>query len=205
MKRLAIILALLSFATAAGAQAPSPDGLTQSMAISEEVSWSGFSSSMNLTGEPLSRATLPSSAALPEAPKSETVKADPPVYTYRKQEKPVRLGETHRFFDKRNTWLTVATFGVQTMDAVSTRYTLDHFSNVKEGSPIARPFENQGWPGTLAFHYGINAGGTLLFQYMAHRSGHHTLERWMPVITIGQSLQGSIMNFRAQSYGVPKK
>jgi hypothetical protein len=217
MKRLAIILALLALATAAGAQTLtsnetskdtfllaglSPDGLSGA-----DLFWTSFSSGMNLPGEPLSRLTLPAGSALLEAPKAELAKLEPaaPAYTYREQKKPALAGETHRFFDRRNAWLAVATVGVQTMDAVSTRYTLDHYINVKEGSPVARPFENAGWPGTLAFHYGINAGGTLLFQYMAHRSGHHRLERWLPVITIGQSLQGSLMNFKAQAAGVPKK
>jgi hypothetical protein len=160
--------------------------------------------------EALPRIALPDSPSVSEAARAAAARVEsealnPTPFTYRENKRVRPQSEQHAFFDKRNVWLAVATVGGQTLDAFTTRYTLDHYRNVKEGSPVARPFENQGWAGTIGFHYGINAGGTLLFQYLAHRRGHHKLERWIPVITFGQSLQGSLMNFRAQSQAIPKR
>ena len=164
----------------------SPEALPR-VALSEAVisGVPGRAMLLTLTGESVSSAATP--------------------YTYRDNKPAKRRSEEHAFFDKRNAWLTLGSVGVQSLDAFTTRYTLDHYSNVKEGSPVARPFENQGWAGTIGFHYGINAGGTLLFQYLAHRRGHHKLERWIPLFTISQSVHGSLMNFRTQAEAIRRK
>ena len=32
--------------------------------------------------------------------------------------------------------------------------------------------------------YVIGAGGTILASYLLHRTGHHRLERWVPIVTM---------------------
>ncbi len=204
------VFVLAGLFTAAGTPCFAQETADAISSTAADASAQRVSSRLMPSPEALSRIALPDAPSATEAAPAEIAKtvaeAPAPVpFTYRPSKGVRNLGEQHAFFDKRNTWLTVASVGAQSLDAFTTRYTLDHYSNVKEGSPVARPFENQGWAGTIAFHYGINAGGTLLAQYLAHRSGHHKLERWLPVITIGQSVQGSIMNFRAQAQGIPRK
>ena len=98
----------------------------------------------------------------------------------------VELGEflKHKFWDKKNIAIHGANFAMQTADAFSTRHVLDRH-NGRERNPWARQFVRHGWAGQAAYSWGLSVGGTVLTSYFLHRSGHHRLERILPMIEIG--------------------
>src|SRR5207237_7861379 len=83
----------------------------------------------------------------------------------------------HRFWDNANRTLFISAVVNQTYDAATTRYVLDTLHASYEQNPFARPFEDQGTAGTVAFHYGVMTAGPLMVSYWLHRKRHHSLER----------------------------
>jgi hypothetical protein len=83
----------------------------------------------------------------------------------------------HRFFDLKNS-LALSSFAVGLAgDALSTQKGLDR--GHREINPIARPFVNSR-AGTIVYSAGsfsLLAGG----MYLAHKTGHHKLERIVPL------------------------
>jgi hypothetical protein len=116
----------------------------------------------------------------------------------------------HKFWDARNKSFFVANAAAQTFDMVTTRRSLDNQtkcvpSGIRDGlpytycyypggihyreiNPISRPFEYQGWPGSIAYHYGISLAGNALLSYWAHKAGHHNMERWLQVTPAASSV-----------------
>ena len=90
----------------------------------------------------------------------------------------------HKFWDKGNIAIHSANFAMQTADAFTTRHVLDRHQGV-ERNPWARQFVTHGWAGQAAYSWGMSVGGTILTSYLMHRTGHHKLERMLPVIEIG--------------------
>lgn len=113
------------------------------------------------------------------------------------QEKPV-----HKFFDKTTKSLLAWNVAAQSFDAVTTRHFLDtNYAGTQirlgnEFNPLSRPLESKGWSGSIAYHYGLNLGGTLFAQWMLHQTGHHKLERWLAVYAAGSSTACAIVNLR---------
>ncbi len=66
----------------------------------------------------------------------------------------------------------------QTADAITTQRGLRH--GAKEGNPLGKPFVDQGWPGQICLA-AIENGAELAVMYLAHRHGHHRLERLLPL------------------------
>lgn len=101
----------------------------------------------------------------------------------------------HRFFDGLNVGLTVMESGALLADGFTTQYALTHVPNSREADPLARPFVSRGWPGQIA-------GGALVvtadvgIRYWLHRSNHHRIERWMPLILTVYGSGGAIHNWR---------
>jgi len=97
----------------------------------------------------------------------------------------------HRFMDKTNLMLHSWNVAAETYDAVTTRRQL-RGGRINELNPFGALFVNHGWGGQLAFSYGFGVGGPLLTSYMLHRTGHHKLERWVPVLNAsGSTFAGS--------------
>ena len=90
----------------------------------------------------------------------------------------------HKFWDKKNIAIHGANFAMQTADAFSTRHVLDRH-NGSERNPWARQFVSHGWTGQAAYSWGLSVGGSFLTSYFLHRSGHHRLERILPMIEMG--------------------
>ena len=90
----------------------------------------------------------------------------------------------HQFWDKWNVAIHAGNFAMQTTDAFTTRHVLDRH-NGRERNPWARQFVTQGWAGQAAYSWGLSVGGTIVTSYFLHRTGHHRLERILPMIEIG--------------------
>jgi hypothetical protein len=109
---------------------------------------------------------------------------------------------THKFWDKPSLAIHSANFAMQTADAFTTRHVLDHHNGI-ERNPWARPFVTRGWGGQAAYSWGLSVGGTLLSSYALHRSGHHRLERLLPMIEIGYTA-GTVFGMNLRHRETPR-
>jgi hypothetical protein len=110
-----------------------------------------------------------------------------------------------KFWDKQNLAIHAANFAMQTADAITTRHVLDRHQGV-ERNPWARQFVSHGWAGQAAYSWGLSVGGSILTSYFLHRSGHHRLERALPMIEIGYTA-GTVfgMNLRHRERALPAR
>ena len=120
----------------------------------------------------------PSAAGNPVASPAALNAADPPLAV-----RPVKPAlPPHRFLDLRNS-LAIGAFGVAlAADSYSTQRALA-YPGVHEANPLARPFVSSRG-GQIAY----SGAGFVLFaggMYLAHRTGHHKIERFAPWIAAG--------------------
>jgi len=105
----------------------------------------------------------------------------------------------HKFFDRKNLMLfgentvaqTAALLAIQSHGAglESRGRTLDGFE---------KHFQSHGYAWGAFYCYGGGVGVNMLATYLFHATGHHKLERWVPMVAIGHAaastayaLQGS--------------
>ena len=137
-------------------------------------------------------------AGLPEAPPVR------PVVEVAVTSTAIRLRQpsNHRFFDRTNLRLHLGVLAAETADLITTRQVLR--AGGTEQNPLTRPLVRRGLGGQMAATYGLGEGTALLTAYVLHRTGHHRLERIVPIflITIEGLAAGSNMrtrdNLRAQ-------
>jgi hypothetical protein len=89
----------------------------------------------------------------------------------------------HRFFDGKNRFLfsTVAMFS-------GADFAVTHMNLANGGrelNPMVRPFT--GSTGALAVNFAGQTAGIVGVSYLLHKSGHHKLERMVPVANIASS------------------
>ena len=88
----------------------------------------------------------------------------------------------HPFLDGSSLVLTMLESSALLADGATTQRALRRYPGVAyEADPLARPFVAHGWPGEIA------AGALVVtadvgVRYLLHRTGHHRLERWPPVL-----------------------
>ena len=111
--------------------------------------------------------------------------------------------DNHKFWDKQNLAINSANLAMQTADALTTRHVLDQH-NGRERNPWARQFVNHGWAGQAGYSWGLSVGGTILTSYFLHRTGHHRLERILPVIEIGYTA-GTVFGMNLQQRETPRR
>jgi len=135
--------------------------------------------------QPLSRASEAANAAavtpveLPDAPSVVlTAPPAPPAAMIKLKPRPTE----HRFFDATNTLALSSLAAGLTLDAVSTQKGLS-YPGFYEMNPLARPFVSSraGAAVYSAGSFALLAGG----MYLAHRKGHHKLERIVPFAIAG--------------------
>jgi hypothetical protein len=94
---------------------------------------------------------------------------NPPVYN---------AAAVHPFFDAANiVLLTVSVLGMSA-DAITTQRGLARGRG--EADPIARPLVKYGWSGQISLE-GLETGAEIAGMYGLHRTGHHWVERTVPV------------------------
>jgi hypothetical protein len=96
---------------------------------------------------------------------------------------PRKAERVHRFFDKWNVALFAGGAALNGADFAVTRANLR--SGGKELNPMVRVFGRS--TAGLAFNFGGETAGTLGLSYLLHKSGHHKLERIVPLLNIGTS------------------
>jgi hypothetical protein len=98
--------------------------------------------------------------------------------------------QAHKFWDHKNIGLFLGVGGARMLDYASTRHLRDQ--------------GNDEWLLTNAvvdnrpLFVGIELAGTAAsigVSYLFHRTGHHSLERWVSIVHIGVGVGGSIHNY----------
>jgi hypothetical protein len=98
--------------------------------------------------------------------------------------------QTHKFWDTENICLFSGVGAARMMDYASTRFMRDqgdHEVLLTNGIVDNRPL-----------FVGIELAGTAAsigVSYLFHRTGHHTLERWVSIAHIGVGVGGSVHNY----------
>ncbi len=101
------------------------------------------------------------------------------------QPKPV-----HRFWDKTNALLFVGVAGARYLDYGSTIYMRNR--GVNEWLLTNDIVDNHA---AFFFIEAAGCGASYALSYAFHRTGHHTLERWVSIVHIGVATGGAIRNF----------
>jgi hypothetical protein len=98
---------------------------------------------------------------------------------------PITLPEapSHRFWDRKNSFLFATTAALSTADFVATRNNLQNGG--RELNPVSRIFA--GSTAGLAVNFAGETVGVIGVSYLFHRSGHHKLERAVTMLNIGAS------------------
>jgi hypothetical protein len=126
-----------------------------------------------LASAPLPDAPVPSNAPTP------FIEAAPPVVIAQ----PNSISE-HKFWDRQNSLLLIGAAASNGADFAVTRANLQ--SGGQELNPVVRMF-GRSTPGLAANFIGETAGIVSL-SYFFHKTGHHKLERAVPMVNIGGSL-----------------
>jgi hypothetical protein len=96
----------------------------------------------------------------------------------------------HKFWDKENDLLFAGVGAARMMDYASTR----HFRNQGDNEWLLTNSIVDNRP----LFVGIELAGTAAsigVSYLCHRTGHHTMERWVSIVHIGVGVGGSIHNY----------
>jgi hypothetical protein len=102
----------------------------------------------------------------------------------------VKPQSTHKFWDKENDLLFAGVGAARMLDYASTR----HFRNQGDNEWLLTNSIVDNRP----LFVGIELAGTAAsigVSYLFHRTGHHTLERWVSIGHIGIGVGGSIHNY----------
>jgi len=102
----------------------------------------------------------------------------------------LRHSSVHRFSDGKNAWLFADTGAARTLDYFSTlnmprrgRQEILLTNDVVDNHAAFATIEEAG--------AGVSIGAAYLF----HRTGHHTMERWVSLVHIGAATTGSVRNY----------
>ena len=99
----------------------------------------------------------------------------------------------HRFFDPTNiALLTVSVLGMTT-DGITTQRGIAQGRG--EGDPLARPLVKYGWSGQISIE-ALEIGVEIAGMYGLHRTGHHWIERAVP---LGIALTHAILAYENDS------
>ena len=98
--------------------------------------------------------------------------------------------QPHKFWDRENIWLFTGVGAARMLDYASTRHFRDQgndewllSNSVVDNRPLFVGIELAGTAASI----GIS--------YLFHRTGHHTVERWVSIAHIGVGVGGSIHNY----------
>lgn len=98
----------------------------------------------------------------------------------------------HAFWDRENRLLFAANGAMATADFITTRANLA--SGGKELNPFSRVLAGS-TPG-LAANFALETGGLVTLSYIFHKTGHHKLERLLPVVNFGVSAGAVAYNLK---------
>jgi hypothetical protein len=96
---------------------------------------------------------------------------------------PSKPESVHRFLDKWNIALFAGAGALDALDFAATRSNLQ--SGGRELNPMVRVFGRS--TAGLALNFGGETAGTVGLSYFLHKTGHHRLERIVPMLNIATS------------------
>lgn len=96
---------------------------------------------------------------------------------------PQPTASEHKFWDRENKVLFFAAAALNGADFAITRSNLQ--SGGRELNPVVRIF-GRSTPG-LAVNFIGETAGVVSVSYFFHKTGHHKLERWVPMVNISSS------------------
>ena len=115
----------------------------------------------------------------------------------------VRQAPSHRFFDKQNLLLFGENTAAQTAALVSIQSHGAHMeSRGRTLDGFEKHFESYGYAWGSFYRYGGGVGLNLFVTYMFHVSGHHKLERWVPMVAIGHAAMSTGFAAKGSRQGV---
>ena len=114
---------------------------------------------------------------IPDAP-VPSVAAAAPLF-----EPPSSFDAPHKFWDKRNRVLFIASAALNMADFAVTRSNLQ--SGGQELNPLVRPFGRS--TAGLALNFAGETATVVSLSYFFHKTGHHKLERAVSLVNIGSS------------------
>jgi len=98
--------------------------------------------------------------------------------------------QPHKFWDTENIWLFTGVGATRILDYASTRHFRDQgndewllSNSIVDNRPLFVGFELAGTAASI----GVS--------YLFHRTGHHSLERWVSIAHIGVGVGGSVHNY----------
>jgi hypothetical protein len=110
---------------------------------------------------------------------------------------------SHKFFDKKNLLLFGENTAAQTAALVAIQSRGDRMeSRGRTLDGYEKHFESYGYGWGSFYRYGGGVGLNVLVTYMFHATGHHTLERWVPVVAIGHAAASTGYAMRGSRQGV---
>jgi hypothetical protein len=119
----------------------------------------------------------------PATPTATTAMPKPPG-------KSANPAQPHKFWDRENICLFAGVGGARMLDYASTRHLRDQGNNeilltnaIVDNRPLFVGIELAGTAASI----GVS--------YLFHRTGHHSLERWVSIVHIGVGTGGSIRNY----------
>lgn len=101
----------------------------------------------------------------------------------------------HKFWDATNKALFIGHAALETVDFGITHRNLSNGG--QEVDPMAKALCQSGTAGQAAF-FGGRMAGVLAISYVLHRTGHHRLERMLPIYASGDSTYGVAYSFAHQ-------
>jgi hypothetical protein len=136
----------------------------------------------------------PAMLAIPDAPTTTTEAASPFIRPTPVTAPPRGITFEHRFWDKPNVALFAATAALSAADFTVTRANLQ--GGGQELNPVVRVFGRSS--AGLAVNFAGETAGIVGLSYVLHKTGHHRLERALPVANLAASAA-------AVSYGIASR
>jgi hypothetical protein len=100
----------------------------------------------------------------------------------------------HHFFDRASLVLTTLESTALLADGATTQRALRRYPGAAyEADPLARPFVSHGWPGEVVAG-ALVVTADLAIRSVLHRTGHHRLERWPPIVVVAVCATAAIHN-----------
>ncbi len=110
---------------------------------------------------------------------------------------------SHKFFDKQNVLLFSENTAAQTAALLAIQSHGDYLeSRGRTFDKVEKHFESYGYGWGSAYRYGGGVGLNIFISYMFHATGHHKLERWVPVLAIGHAAASTGYALRGSREGV---
>jgi hypothetical protein len=110
---------------------------------------------------------------------------------------------SHKFFDKQNLLLFGENTAAQTGALIAIQSHGAHMeSRGRTLDGYEKHFESYGYGWGAVYRYGGGVGLNIFATYMFHVTGHHKLERWVPMVAIGHAAASTGYALRGSRQGI---